>query len=128
MVLCYSAYVCEIYRSGIDAVHEGQREAARSLGLTDLQTMLWCIIPQALRNVLPALMNIIVALQKDVAILSVIGVRDAVREAQIYTATTFNYSSLVVAALLFLLATIPMARLADWVNRRDRARRLRVAG
>ena len=128
IILTYSAYVSEIYRSGIDAVHEGQREAARSLGLTDLQTMLWCIVPQALRNVLPALMNIVVALQKDVAILSVIGVRDAVREAQIYTATTFNYSSLIVAALLFLAATIPMARLADWVNRRDRARRLRVAG
>ncbi len=89
--------------------------------------MVWCILPQALRNVLPALMNIVVALQKDVAILSVIGVRDAVREAQIYTATTFNYSSLVVAAGLFLLATVPMARLADWVNRRDRERRLRLA-
>jgi len=128
MVLSYSAYVCEIYRSGIDAVHEGQREAARSLGLSDAQTMIWCILPQGLRNVTPALMNIVVALQKDVAILSVIGVRDAVREAQIYTATTFNYSSLVVAAALFLLATIPMARLADWVNRRDRARRLQMAG
>jgi polar amino acid transport system permease protein len=128
MVLSYSAYVCEIYRSGIDAVHEGQREAARSLGLSDAQTMIWCILPQGLRNVTPALMNIVVALQKDVAILSVIGVRDAVREAQIYTATTFNYSSLVAAAGLFLLATIPMARLADWVNRRDRARRLQMAG
>ena len=128
LVLSYSAYVAEIYRSGIDAVHEGQREAARALGLSDWQTMVWCLLPQALRNVLPALMNIVVALQKDVAILSVIGVRDAVREAQIYTATTFNYSALVVAAGLFLLATIPMARLADWVNRRDRERRLRMAG
>lgn len=127
MVLSYSAYVCEIYRSGIDAVHEGQRAAAKSLGLSEWQTLIHAIIPQALRNVLPALMNIVVALQKDVALLSVIGVRDAVREAQIYTATTFNYSSLIVAALLFLLATIPMARLADWVNRRDRARRLQVA-
>jgi polar amino acid transport system permease protein len=127
LVLSYSAYVAEIYRSGIEAVHEGQREAARALGLSDWQTMVWCLLPQALRNVLPALMNIVVALQKDVAILSVIGVRDAVREAQIYTATTFNYSSLVVAAGLFLLATIPMARLADWVNRRDRERRLRMA-
>jgi polar amino acid transport system permease protein len=128
MVLCYSAYVAEIYRSGIDAVHEGQRAAARALGLSDWQTMVWCLLPQALRNVLPALMNIIVALQKDVALLSVIGVRDAVREAQIYTATTFNYSSLVAAALLFLLATVPMARLADWISRRDRARRLQMAG
>lgn len=127
MVLSYSAYVCEIYRSGIDAVHEGQRAAAKSLGLSEWQTLIHAILPQALRNVLPALMNIVVALQKDVALLSVIGVRDAVREAQIYTATTFNYSSLIVAALLFLLATIPMARLADWINRRDRARRLQVA-
>lgn len=128
MVLSYAAYVAEIYRSGIDAVHEGQRAAARSLGLTEWQTMVWAILPQALRNVLPALMNIVVALQKDVALLSVIGVRDAVREAQIYTAQTFNYSSLVVAAALFMLATVPMARLADWVTRRDRARRLQVAG
>jgi polar amino acid transport system permease protein len=127
MVLSYSAYVCEIYRSGIDAVHEGQRAAAKSLGLSEWQTLVYAIIPQALRNVLPALMNIVVALQKDVALLSVIGVRDAVREAQIYTATTFNYSSLIVAAGLFLLATIPMARLADWVARRDRARRLQLA-
>lgn len=128
MVLCYSAYVCEIYRSGIDSVHEGQRAAARALGLTEWQVMVHAILPQALRNVLPSLMNIVVALQKDVALLSVIGVRDAVREAQIYTANTFNYSSLVVAAGLFLLATIPMARLADWVTARDRARRLQLAG
>jgi len=128
MVLSYSAYVCEIYRSGIDAVHEGQRAAAHALGLSEWQVMVYAILPQALRNVLPSLMNIVVALQKDVALLSVIGVRDAVREAQIYTASTFNYSSLVVAALLFLLATIPMARLADWITKRDRARRLQVAG
>lgn len=128
MVLCYSAYVAEIYRSGIDAVHEGQRAAAKALGLTEWQTMIYTILPQALRNVLPALMNIVVALQKDVALLSVIGVRDAVREAQIYTATTFNYSSLVVAAGLFMLATIPMARLADYVTRKDRERRLQRAG
>lgn len=124
MVLSYSAYVAEIYRSGIDSVHEGQWAAAKSLGLTEWQTMRYAVLPQAIRNVLPALMNIVVALQKDVALLSVLGVRDAVREAQIYTATTFNYSSLLVAAGLFLLATIPMARLADWVSRRDRARRL----
>ena len=127
MVLSYSAYVCEIYRAGIDAVHEGQRAAARALGLTEWQTMVHAILPQALRNAVPSLMNIVVALQKDVALLSVIGVRDAVREAQIYTATTFNYSSLVVAALLFLLATIPMARLADWITHRDRLRRLQIA-
>jgi polar amino acid transport system permease protein len=128
MILSYSAYVAEIYRSGIDAVHEGQWAAAKSLGLNEWQTMFYAILPQALRNVLPALMNIVVALQKDVALLSVIGVRDAVREAQIYTAQTFNYSSLVVAAGLFMLATIPMARLADYVTRKDRERRLQRAG
>jgi polar amino acid transport system permease protein len=123
MVMSYSAYVAEIYRSGIDSVPEGQYAAAKALGLTEAQTLIWAIIPQALRNVAPALMNIVVALQKDVALLSVIGVRDAVREAQIYTSQTFNYSALVVAALLFLAATVPMARLADWVAARDRARR-----
>jgi polar amino acid transport system permease protein len=128
MVLSYSSYVAEIYRSGIDSVHEGQWAAAKSLGLTEGQTMVYAVLPQALRNVLPALMNIVVVLQKDVALLSVLGVRDAVREAQIYTATTFNYSALVVAAGLFLLATIPRARRADWVTRRDRARRLQRAG
>ncbi len=128
MVLSYAAYVAEIYRSGIDAVHESQWAAAKSLGLTEWQAMRHAILPQALRNVVPALMNIVVALQKDVALLSVIGVRDAVREAQIYTASTFNYSSLIVAAGLFLMATIPMARLADYVTRRDRERRLQVAG
>lgn len=127
MVLSYAAYVAEIYRSGIDAVHEGQRAAAKSLGLSEWQTLRYAILPQALRNVVPALMNIVVALQKDVALLSVIGVRDAVREAQIYTASTFNYSSLIVAAGLFLLATIPMARLADYLTRRDRMRRLQMA-
>ena len=116
--------MCIRDRSGIDSVHEGQWSAAKSLGLTEWQSMIYAILPQAVRNVLPALMNIIVALQKDVALLSVLGIRDAVREAQIYTATTFNYSSLLVAAFLFLLATIPMARLADWVSRRDRERRL----
>ncbi|PIV75573.1 MAG: ABC transporter permease [Rhodobacteraceae bacterium CG17_big_fil_post_rev_8_21_14_2_50_65_11] len=128
MVLSYASYVAEIYRSGIDAVHEGQRAAAKSLGLSEWQTLRYAILPQALRNVVPALMNIVVALQKDVALLSVIGVRDAVREAQIYTASTFNYSSLIVAAGLFLLATVPMARLADYLTRRDRERRLQVAG
>jgi polar amino acid transport system permease protein len=124
LVLGYSAYAAEVYRSGMEAVHDGQRAAAKALGLTQWQTLRYAIIPQAVRNVLPALLNLAVALQKDVALLSVIGVRDAVREAQIYTARTFNYSSLVVAALLFLLATIPMARLTDWVARRDQERRL----
>jgi polar amino acid transport system permease protein len=124
MVLSYSAYAAEVYRSGMDAVHDGQRAAAKALGLSQGQTLWYAILPQAVRNVLPSLLNLAVALQKDVALLSVLGIRDAVREAQIYTARTFNYSSLVAAAVLFLAATIPMARLTDYVTRRDRERRL----
>lgn len=124
MVLSYSAYTAEVYRSGMDAVHDGQWAAAKALGLSQVQTLWHSILPQAIRNVIPSLLNLAVALQKDVALLSVLGVRDAVREAQIYTARTFNYSSLMAAALLFLLATIPMARFADYVTRKDRERRL----
>jgi polar amino acid transport system permease protein len=124
LVLGYSAYAAEVYRSGMEAVHDGQRAAARALGLNQWQTLRHAIIPQAIRNVLPALLNLAVALQKDVALLSVIGVRDAVREANIFTARTFNYSSLIVAAILFLLATVPLARLTDRYARRDQERRL----
>ncbi|MFW5688329.1 MAG: amino acid ABC transporter permease [Spirochaetota bacterium] len=124
MILSYSAYAAEVYRSGMDAVHDGQRAAAKALGLSQWQTLWYSILPQAIRNVIPSLLNLAVALQKDVALLSVLGVRDAVREAQIFTARTFNYSSLVAAALLFLVATVPMARLTDYVTRKDRERRL----
>jgi len=124
MISSYSAYTAEVYRSGIEAVHDSQRAAAKALGLSQIQTMWYSILPQAVRNVIPSLLNLAVALQKDVALLSVLGVRDAVREAQIYTARTFNYSSLVAAALLFLAATIPMARFTDYVTKKDRERRL----
>ena len=126
LVLTYSAYAAEVYRSGMEAVHDGQRAAAKALGLSQWQSLRFAILPQAIRNVVPSLLNLAVALQKDVALLSVIGVRDAVREAQIYTARTFNYSSLIAAALLFLLATMPMARLTDYVSKKDRERRLQT--
>lgn len=128
MVASYSAYAAEVYRSGMDAVHNGQWSAAKALGLSQWQTLSSAILPQAVRNVIPSLLNLAVALQKDVALLSVLGVRDAVREAQIYTARTFNYSSLIAAAVLFLLATIPMSRFTDYVTRKDRERRLQRAG
>lgn len=124
LVASYVAYTTEVYRSGIEAVHDSQRAAAKALGLSQWQTLRHAILPQAVRNVMPALLNLAVALQKDVALLSIIGVRDAVREARIYTAQTFNFSSLIGAALLFLLASIPMARVADWATRRDQERRL----
>ena len=124
MVASYSAYAVEVYRSGIEAVHDGQRAAAKALGLSQTQTLRFAILPQAIRNVVPSLLNLTVALQKDVALLSVLGIRDAVREAQIYTARTFNYSSLIAAALLFLVATIPLARFTDYVTKKDQERRL----
>jgi polar amino acid transport system permease protein len=124
LVLGYAAYAAEVYRAGMEAVHDGQRAAAKALGLTQWQTLRYAVIPQAIRNVLPALLNLAVALQKDVVLLSVLGVRDAVREAQIYTALTFNYSSLIGAAVLFLLATFPLARFTDHLARKDQDRRL----
>jgi len=127
MISSYSAYAAEVYRSGIDSVHSGQHLAAKALGLSQIQTLYHCILPQAVRNVFPSLLNLAVALQKDVALLSVLGVRDAVREAQIYTARTFNYSSLIAAAALFLIATIPLARLTDYITKKDRQRRLQGA-
>ncbi len=123
LVLSYSAYTAEVYRSGIDSVPESQRASARSLGLTQWQAMRYAVLPQAIRNVVPALLNGLVSLQKDVALVSVLGVREAVRVAEIYTSRTFNYTSFVVAAVLFLLISVPLARFADWYTARDRARR-----
>jgi polar amino acid transport system permease protein len=127
LVLSYSAYTAEVYRSGIDSVPESQRMSATSLGLTQWQGLRHAILPQAVRNVVPALLNGVVSLQKDVALISVLGVREAVREAGIYTARTFNYTSYVAAALLFLLISVPAARLADGYAARDRARRTQRA-
>lgn len=126
LVLSYSAYTAEVYRSGIESVHESQRAAARSLGLTQWQALRFAVLPQAVRNVVPALLNGLVSLQKDVALVSVLGVREAVREAEIYTSRTFNYTSYVAATVLFLLASVPIARFTDWYAARDRARRTQV--
>lgn len=124
LTLSYSAYTAEIYRSGIDAVPESQRSSARSLGLTQLQSMRHAILPQAVRNVVPALMNTVVSLQKDVALIAVLGVvRDATREAQIITSRTFNYTPYLAATVLFLAVSIPLTRYVDWYIARDRARR-----
>ncbi|MFC6715405.1 amino acid ABC transporter permease [Branchiibius cervicis] len=119
LVLSYSAYVAEVLRAGIESIHPSQRMAARSLGLSYPQTLRHVVLPQAVRRVLPALMNDLVSLQKDSSLLSVLAVVDALRAAQIYSALTFNYTSYVVAGLLFLCLTIPMARLTDWYARRQ---------
>lgn len=113
LTMSYSAYTAEIFRSGIDSVPESQRSSARAIGLTQWQTLRHTILPQAVRNVVPALMNTVVSLQKDVALVSVLGVREAVREAQIFTSRTFNYTSYVVATVLFLAFSIPLVRLVD---------------
>jgi polar amino acid transport system permease protein len=127
LVLSYSAYTAEVYRAGIESVHESQRSAARALGLTQWQALRFAVLPQAVRNVIPALLNGVVSLQKDVALISVLGIREAVREAEIYASRTFNYTSYVVATVLFLLASVPVARFTDWYTARDRRRRSQTA-
>lgn len=127
VVLVYSAYVSEVIRAGIEAVHPSQRLAARSLGLSHASTMRLVVLPQAIRKVSPALMNDFVAMQKDVGLISIVGIVDAVRAAQIETATSFNYTPYVVAGVLFVLLALPMIRLTDWVSARMR-RREQVGG
>lgn len=122
ITLTYSAYVSEVFRAGIEAVHPSQRHAARSLGLSHGQSMRFVVVPQAVRKVTPALMNDFVAMQKDVGLISIIGAIDAVRAAQIETAAYFNFTPYVVAALLFVLLAIPTIRLTDWYTARVRAR------
>lgn len=122
LVLVYGAYVAEVFRAGIEAVHPSQRLAARGLGLSHGQTMRRVVLPQALRKVTPALMNDFVALQKDVGLISVLGAVDAVRAAQIETSRYYDFTPYVVAGLLFVLLALPMIRLTDWYSARVRAR------
>jgi polar amino acid transport system permease protein len=111
--LSYSAYVAEVYRAGIRSVHRGQRDAALAVGLTEAQTMRHVILPQAVRRVAPPLLNDFVALQKDVALISILGPQEAFRIAQIVQGETFNYTPLIAAAVLYLAITIPLARIVD---------------
>jgi len=115
VVLTYSAYVAEVIRSGILSIHPSQRAAARSLGLSGPQTMRHVVLPQALKRVVPPLLNDLVALLKDTGLVSILGVTDAVRAAQIASSRTFNYTPYVTAAILFLLITIPLTRYTDRV-------------
>jgi polar amino acid transport system permease protein len=124
LTITYSAYVAEVYRAGVFSVPHGQLLAARSLGLTHTATMRRVILPQAVRTVIPPLLNDLISLQKDTALVSVLGVIEATRAAQIYGSTVFNFSGYTVAAILFLLLTIPMTRFTDHLVARDRTRRL----
>ena len=122
LVFCYSAYVAEVFRAGIEGIHESQRAAARSLGLTSTQTMTSIILPQAVRRVVPPLMNDLVSLQKDVALISIIGPVEALRRANILVQKDFNFTPLVAAALFFLLVSVPLTILTDHLLASQRRR------
>jgi polar amino acid transport system permease protein len=124
LVLVWSAYVAEVYRAGIDSVHPSQDAAARSLGLSAVQSMRFVVLPQAVRRVIPPLLNDFIGLQKDTALVAFIGPIEAFRRAQIENAATFNFTPYLVSALIFLLLTVPLARFVDWLVARDRRRQL----
>jgi polar amino acid transport system permease protein len=127
LVLSYGAYVAEVFRAGIGSVHPSQRMASRSLGLSSWQTNRYVVLPQAVRNVIPPLLNDFISLQKDTALVAVLGPIEVLRQAQIDTSSSFNYTPYVGAALIFIALTIPMTRFADWVQERS-ARRRRAGG
>ncbi len=118
LVLTYSAYVAEVLRAGIESVHPTQRMAARALGLSPIQTLRHVVLPQAIRRVIPPLLNDLVSLQKDSGLISILGAMDAIKAAQIVTARTFNFTPYVVAGVLFVLLTIPLTRYTDYLARK----------
>ena len=126
LVFSYTAYVSEVYRAGILSVPRHQVQAARSLGLSNFATLRHVVLPQAIRNVLPALLNDFTSLQKDTAIVSTLGVLEAVHAAQIAGGVEFNYSGFTIASLLFLAVTVPLTRWTDRLMAKDRS--LRLAG
>jgi len=128
LVLVYSAYVSEVYRAGIESVHPSQSAAARSLGLTHAQALRFVVIPQAVRRVIPPLLNDFIGLQKDTALVALLGVVEAFRQSQIDVAATFNYTPYIATAILFIAITVPLARFTDWLVARDRRRQLAVGG
>ena len=123
LILVYSGYVAEVYRAGIESVHPSQEAAARSLGLTRFQAMRRVILPQAIRRVIPPLLNDFIGLQKDTALVGTLGVIEAFNQAQIDVSASFNFTPFLAAALLFVAITIPLARFTDWLIARDRRRR-----
>jgi polar amino acid transport system permease protein len=128
LVLVYSAYVSEVYRAGIDSVHPSQAAAARSLGLSHGRALRFVVLPQAVRRVIPPLLNDFIGLQKDTALVGLLGVVEAFRQSQIEASENFNFTPYLVAALLFVALTIPLARLTDWLVARDRRRQLATGG
>ena len=127
LVLVYSAYVAEVYRAGIESVHPSQLAGARSLGLSQLQSMRFVVLPQAVRRVIPPLLNDFIGLQKDTALVGLLVLVEVARAAENYASSTFNFTGYTMAALLFIAVTIPLARVTDWLIERDR-RRMRATG
>ena len=123
LTLVYTAYVSEVYRAGIESVHPSQNAAARSLGLSHWQSLRKVVLPQAVRRVIPPLLNDFIGLQKDTALVGFLGSVEAFKQSQIDAAATFNYTPFVAAAVLFVALTIPLARFTDWLVLRDRRRR-----
>jgi polar amino acid transport system permease protein len=128
LVLVYSAYVAEVYRAGIDSVHASQLAGARSLGLSQWQAMRHVVLPQAIRRVIPPLLNDFIGLQKDTALVGLLGLVEVARAAENYASSTFNFTGYTMAALLFLAITIPLARTTDYLIDRDRRRMRASAG
>ena len=122
LVLTYATYVSEVFRAGIESIHESQRAAARSLGLSNTQTMRHVVLPQAIRRVVPPLMNDLVSLQKDVALVSLIGPIEILRQAGIDKSKFASFTPYVGAAIVFLIITIPLTRVTDWLIARERRR------
>ncbi len=122
LALCYTAYVAEVYRAGLDSVHPSQRAGALAVGLTEGQAMRHVLVPQAVRRVVPPLLNDFISLQKDVALVSILGPQEAFRVAQIEAASDFNYTPFIAAAILYLLVTVPLARIVDHQQAKARRR------
>ena len=124
LTLVYTAYVSEVYRAGIESVHPSQEAAARSLGLSQFQALRYVVIPQAVRRVIPPLLNDFIGLQKDTALIGFLGVVEVFRQASIDEAGWFNFTPYLVTASIFLLLTVPLARFTDWLVARERRRQL----
>jgi len=122
LVVSYSAYVTEVFRAGIESVHPSQRAAGRSLGLSQAQSLRYVVIPQAVRRVIPPLLNDFISLQKDTALVSLVGAVELLQAAEIDVGFHFNFTAYVVAALFYIVLTVPLARYTDWVAARQRSR------
>ena len=128
LVLVYSAYVAEVYRAGIESVHPSQVASARALGLSRRKTLRFVVLPQAVRRVIPPLLNDFIGLQKDSALVILLGYQEALRTAQIISSGNFDFTPYVALALVYIVITIPQARFVDWLVERDRRRRQAAVG